>query len=95
MSGGGGANPRAETPGAVSAGRPVASFRRRGRGTRVRRIQSPSEKGAPVPPPRSSILERHGRLMARGRWIVIPLFLVLLVGAVMLAGRIGDVTTDE
>src|SRR5262245_51881759 len=33
--------------------------------------------------------------MARGRWIVIPLFLVLLVGAVMLAGRIGDVTTDE
>ncbi len=48
-----------------------------------------------MPPPRSSILERHGRLMARGRWIVIPLFLVLLVGAVMLAGRIGDVTTDE
>jgi hypothetical protein len=33
--------------------------------------------------------------MARGRWVVIPLFLVLLVGAVMLAGRIGDVTTDE
>jgi uncharacterized membrane protein YdfJ with MMPL/SSD domain len=48
-----------------------------------------------VPPPRSSILERHGRVMARRRWIVIPLFLVLLVGAVMLAGRIGDVTTDE
>ena len=33
--------------------------------------------------------------MARGRWIVIPLFVALLVGAVMLAGRIGDVTTDE
>jgi DNA-binding CsgD family transcriptional regulator len=33
--------------------------------------------------------------MARGRWVVIPLFLVLLVGAVILAGRIGDVTTDE
>jgi hypothetical protein len=33
--------------------------------------------------------------MARGRWVVIPLFLALLVGAVMLAGRIGDVTTDE
>lgn len=48
-----------------------------------------------MPPPRTSILERHGRLMARGRWVVIPLFLVLLVGAVMLAGRIGDVTTDE
>ena len=47
-----------------------------------------------MPPPRS-ILERHGRLMARGRWIVIPLFVALLVGAVMLAGRIGDVTTDE
>jgi uncharacterized membrane protein YdfJ with MMPL/SSD domain len=48
-----------------------------------------------VSPPRRSILERHGRLMARGRWVVIPLFLALLVGAVMLAGRIGDVTTDE
>jgi uncharacterized membrane protein YdfJ with MMPL/SSD domain len=59
------------------------------------RTQSPTAKGAPVPPPRSSILERHGRLVARGRWIVIPLFLALLVGAVMLAGRIGDVTTDE
>src|SRR4029453_13947335 len=56
---------------------------------------SPTAKGAPVPPPRPSILERHGRLMARGRWIVIPLFLALLVGAVGLAGRIGDVTTDE
>ena len=33
--------------------------------------------------------------MARGRWIVIPLFVALLVGAVMLAGRIGDVTMDE
>lgn len=48
-----------------------------------------------MPPSRPSILERHGRLMARGRWVVIPLFLALLVGAVMLAGRIGDVTTDE
>lgn len=33
--------------------------------------------------------------MARGRWIVIPLFALLMVGAVMLAGRIGDVTTSE
>jgi hypothetical protein len=48
-----------------------------------------------VSPPRRSILERHGRLVARGRWVVIPLFLALRVGAVMLPGRIGDVTTDE
>lgn len=45
--------------------------------------------------PRRTPLHRHGRLMARGRWIVIPLFLALLVGAVMLAGRIGEVTSSE
>ncbi|MBJ7456594.1 MAG: MMPL family transporter [Thermoleophilia bacterium] len=33
--------------------------------------------------------------MARGRWIVIPLFALLIVAAVMLAGRIGEVTTSE
>lgn len=46
-------------------------------------------------PARPSLLHRHGRLMARGRWIVIPLFIALMVGAVMLAGRIGEVTTSE
>ncbi len=48
-----------------------------------------------MPPPRPPLLERHGRRMARGRWIVIPLFLVLLVGAVVLSGRLGEVTTSE
>jgi RND superfamily putative drug exporter len=33
--------------------------------------------------------------MARGRWVVIPLFLVLLVAGAMLAGRLGDVTSSE
>ncbi len=45
--------------------------------------------------PPTTLLERHGRRMARARWVVIPLFLVLLVGAFMLAGRIGEVTTSE
>jgi RND superfamily putative drug exporter len=48
-----------------------------------------------VPEPRPSLLERHGRLMARARWMVIPLFVVLLAGAVVLAGRLGEVTTSE
>ncbi len=46
-------------------------------------------------PPRPSLLERHGRLMARRRWIVIPLFLALLVGAVLLSGRVGEVISSE
>lgn len=33
--------------------------------------------------------------MARGRWIVIPLFIALVVGAMMLAGRIGEVTSSQ
>ena len=49
----------------------------------------------PPHPPPATFLERHGRRMARGRWIVIPLFLALIVGAVVLAGRIGEVTTSE
>ena len=48
-----------------------------------------------MPPPRPTLLERHGRLMARGRWVVIPLFLVLLVGAVLLSGRVGEVISSE
>ena len=48
-----------------------------------------------MPSPRPSLLERHGRLMARGRWIVIPLFVLLLAGAVVLGGRIGEVTSSE
>jgi len=48
-----------------------------------------------VAPSRTSPLHRHGRLVARARWVVIPLFLALMVGAVMLAGRIGEVTTSE
>src|SRR5680860_98681 len=48
-----------------------------------------------MPRPKPPLLERHGRLMARGRWVVIPLFIALMVGAVMLAGRLGDVMTSE
>ena len=33
--------------------------------------------------------------MGRLRWVVIPLWIALLVGAVMLGGRLGDVTTSE
>ncbi len=33
--------------------------------------------------------------MGRLRWVVIPLWIALLVGAVMLGGRLGDVTTTE
>jgi hypothetical protein len=33
--------------------------------------------------------------MARGRWIVIPLLVALLVGAAVLAGRLGEVTSSE
>ena len=91
---GGGGNPPSQTPGAARERRAAALIlRRRGR-RKGADVRPSARKGAPVPPPRS-ILERHGRLMARGRWIVIPLFVALLVGAVMLAGRIGDVTTDE
>jgi len=39
-----------------------------------------------LPPPRPSLLERHGRRMARFRWAVIPLFVLLLV----LVLRLGD-----
>ncbi len=41
------------------------------------------------------LLARHGRRMARWRWAVIPLWLVVLVAAVMLGGRLGDVLSDE
>ena len=33
--------------------------------------------------------------MGRFRWVIIPLWIALLVGAVMLGGRLGDVTTSE
>ncbi len=33
--------------------------------------------------------------MGRLRWVVIPLWVALLVGAVMLGGRLGDVTSSE
>ncbi|WP_217915442.1 MMPL family transporter [Miltoncostaea marina] len=48
-----------------------------------------------MPPPPTSLLERHGRRMARRRWLVIPLFLLLMVAAAMGAGRLGDVMTSE
>jgi hypothetical protein len=48
-----------------------------------------------MPPPRPSFLERHGRRMARFRWAVIPLFVLLLVVAFPVAGRLGSVTTSE
>ncbi|MGD9695254.1 MAG: MMPL family transporter [Thermoleophilia bacterium] len=41
------------------------------------------------------VLARHGRRMARFRWVVIPVWIAALVVAVMLAGRVGDVTTSE
>ena len=47
------------------------------------------------PTARRTLLERHGRLMGRFRWVIIPLWIALLVGAVMLGGRLGDVTTSE
>lgn len=40
-------------------------------------------------------LARHGRRMARWRWAVIPLWLAVMVAAVLLGGRLGDVLTDE
>ena len=33
--------------------------------------------------------------MGRLRWVVIPLWIALLAGAVMLGGRLGDVTTTK
>ena len=46
-------------------------------------------------PPRPTFLERHGRRMARFRWAVIPAFILLLVLAFPVAGRLGGVTTSE
>jgi trehalose monomycolate/heme transporter len=44
---------------------------------------------------RGGLLERHGRLMGRYRWLVIPEWIGILVVAFMLAGRLGDVTSTE
>lgn len=44
---------------------------------------------------REGPLARHGRRMARWRWAVIPLWVVLLAVAALFGGRIGDVLTDE
>jgi putative drug exporter of the RND superfamily len=41
------------------------------------------------------LLERHGRRMARWRWAVIPVWILILVAAVGLAGGLGDVTSSE
>ncbi len=46
-------------------------------------------------PQREGMLARHGRRMARWRWVVIPLWVVVIAAAVMFGGRIGDVLTDE
>jgi uncharacterized membrane protein YdfJ with MMPL/SSD domain len=45
--------------------------------------------------PRGSLLERHGRRMARLRWAVIPVWILIIAGAVMLTGRLGEVTTND
>ncbi|MDX6555935.1 MAG: trehalose monomycolate/heme transporter [Miltoncostaeaceae bacterium] len=55
----------------------------------------PRREEPSLSPPRPSLLERHGRRMARFRWAVIPLFVLLLVLAVPVAGRLGGVTTSE
>lgn len=46
-------------------------------------------------PPREGPLARHGRRMARWRWVVIPLWVLVIAVAAMFGGRIGDVLTDE
>jgi len=45
--------------------------------------------------PRRTLLERHGRRMARLRWAVIPLWILIIAGAAMLAGRLGEVTSSD
>ena len=52
-------------------------------------------KGAPLLPAPTTFLERHGRLMGRLRWVVIPALDRAPGGRVMLGGRLGDVTTSE
>jgi RND superfamily putative drug exporter len=44
---------------------------------------------------RTSRLERYGRQVGRWRWPVLALWVVLLAGAVVLAGRAGEVMTDD
>ncbi len=48
-----------------------------------------------MPPAPRTFLERHGRRMGRFRWLVIPAWVAVLVVAVMLSGRLGDVISSD
>ena len=44
---------------------------------------------------RGPLLERFGRQMGRWRWPVIGVWILVIAGAVLLAGRAGDVMTGD
>ncbi len=83
------------TPGSPTPGLPVAPWDRARRSPIVAAPASLTRSERADAPPRPTLLERHGRRMARGRWVVIPLFLVLLVGAFSSADASAEVISSE